>query len=239
MSCGGRVAQFGSLGISEMTKEDPQDLFGQGLARADNYRGSTAAQEYGGLVTAYIDMMPKVLAAEQEYSPEYIDLRLENMKQAREGMLLADPENAQILDELTQSAMEELQLDNQLDPNQIRLLEQSERAGAADRGLGYGPSEVMSEAFAKSGYGEQLRDKRRGNAMNVKALRDALMAQAGGFAQYAQPNLITNDMTGGWLNNVYGQNQENNRQTSRNETELALKFVDTMSSLGGGALSGI
>lgn len=231
-----------------MFENDPQDLPGQGLARADNYNPAVANSEYTQLLKSYLAGMPDMLAAETTYGPEFTKARIKNLNLAingdadttsiprlyLQGLRLADPSSAALLDSLTSTATNELALDNQLDPAQLRLVEQSSRASAAARGMGFGPSDAFAETFAKVGAGETLRDKRRANALSLQQLRQLLAQQGMSLAtgtNWASPSLITNEWAGSALQNVYGQNQANNRTTSQNETELAGKFVDMMGSI--------
>jgi len=232
-----------------MFKKDPQDLPGQGLARADNYNAGSAGAEYRHLLEQYGGGLSTGVGLEETYGPQFAAARLKNLDTTLTGnsdqpgvvqlyldaLRLVDPESFALLDSLTRSASGELELDNQLDPGQTRLVEQSGRASAAARGMGFGPSDAFAESFAKLGYGDALRDKRRGNALNLSTLRRNIAARpadmATDTAMKTNPNMLSSESLMAMLNNVYGQNQENNRHTSTNETQLAGKFVDMMGSL--------
>lgn len=138
----------------------------------------------------------------------------------------ADPENSRLLDMLTERATSEFALDNQLDPNQNRLIEQAGRAGAAARGMCYGPADLMQEQFAKLGYGEQLRDKRRGNALTIQQLRQALAQKPVDWA--TQTSLSQNPEQGMWgaLLSSYSENQQNARKKSDLETKIGMDQAD-------------
>lgn len=225
--------------------EDPQDMPGQGLARvSDNYNSGVASSEYGKLIDDLLAAQPDLLSAEETFGPQFTKTRIKNLDLAirgdgettgiprlyLQGLRLADPTSAALLDSLTSTATNELALDNQLDPAQLRLVEQSGRASAAARGMGFGPSDAFAETFAKVGAGETLRDKRRANALNLQQLRQLLAQQGMSLAtgaNWATPSLISNEFAGNLLQNVYSQNQENNRVQAGLETKIGMHQADT------------
>jgi hypothetical protein len=236
--------------IFSVFQENPQDMPGQGLARTDNYRSTTANGEYQALLKSYLAGLPTAVQAEEEFGPKSSAARLKSLDTTLSGnsetagvskiyldaLRLADPESAKLLDSLTATATSELALDNQLDPNQLRQVEQSGRASAAARGMGFGPSDAFAESFAKLGYGENLRDKRRGSALDLAKLRLALAARPADMATSASmsvnPNLISSDQMFGVLNNVYGQNQQNNRTQSGLETQVGMQQAEIWNDWG-------
>lgn len=244
---GGILGSSGDTGMGNLFSvfsEDPQDMPGQGLARTDNYRATTASSEYGKLIDDLLAAQPDLLSAEETYGPEFTKARIKNLNLAingdadttsiprlyLQGLRLADPSSAALLDSLTSTATNELALDNQLDPNQTRLIEQSSRASAAARGMGFGPSDAFAETFAKVGAGETLRDKRRANATNIQQLRQLLAQQGMSLAtgaNWATPSLISNEFAGNLLQNVYSQNQENNRVQAGLETKIGMHQAET------------
>lgn len=247
MGCGS-TDPIKSLG-GFMTDDDPQNLAGQGLLRADNYKSSVAANEYTQLLRAYLASLPDAVQAEQEFGPQFSTARLKTLNTTLSGntetagvsklyldaLRKSDPESARLLDSLTNTATSELELDNQLDANQTRTVEQSSRASAAARGLGFGPGDAFNETMAKLGYGDTLRDKRRSNALTLANLRMALASKPADAALAASmssnPNLMDSAQMFSTLNNVYGQNQQNNRATANNETQMSLKAVDSIMSM--------
>jgi hypothetical protein len=242
--------------IFSVFQEDPQDMPGQGLARTDNYRNTTADGEYQSLLKSYLAGLPTAIAAENTYGSQSSAARLKSLQTTLSGnseqagvskvyldaLRLADPESAKLLDSLTSTATSELALDNQLDPNQNRSVEQSGRASAAARGLGFGPNDAFAESFAKLGYGENLRQQRRGSALDLAKLRMALAARPADVATNAamsvNPNLISSDQMFGVLNNVYGQNQQNNRTQSGLETQVGMQQAEIWNDWGKTAATG-
>jgi hypothetical protein len=84
-----------------------------------------------------------------------------------------NPQASGLLDLLSGQVKTQLAADNQLDPNQVRQVQQSVRSGQAARGLGFGPSDVYQETLQTSGYGDQLRAARQAAAGNVLGLENA------------------------------------------------------------------
>lgn len=204
-----------------------------GENRKEARDAAKAANQQSTLLDAQISEQQKLIDTEAKYAPQNIAQRLTNLRLALGGdedtapsalygraFRLADPESTVLLDTLTQNAIGDLALDNQLDPSQTRLVEQSGRASAAARGMGFGPSEAFAESFAKLGYGDQLRDKRRGRALDLTKLR-SLIASRGtdlvvGMGTGYGPQLIDNNMAAGFLTNAFGaQNQQTLAQMSR------------------------
>lgn len=239
--------------------EDPQGMPGQGLARTDNYRGGTADAEYQQLMRSYLKGLTPALDAEEQFGSKFSAARLKSLDTTLSGnsetagvsklyldaLRAADPQAAALLDSLTQTATSDLALDNQLDPNQTRLVEQSSRASAAARGLGFGPGDAFNETLAKVGYGDQLRDKRRGTALTLAQLRLALAKGpadiATGASMSQDPSIINSDKMFNVLNNVYAQNQQNNRVQSGLETQVGMHQADIWNDwlkTGVGAMAG-
>lgn len=229
MGCGDFVSVF---------QEDPQDMPGQGLARTDNYKTEVAKRDYDAL-------MRQQLASEEELGPQFAAARLAALGETLTGnsttpgisklyldaLRLADPESAALLDSLTETASSELALDNQLDPNQLRLVEQSGRANAAARGMGFGPSDAFAESFAKLGAGDALRTNRRNQALTLAQLRQSLAARpldraTGAFANAPSASTQMFDT----LNSVYGENQMNNRSQAELETKVGMDQADKWNS---------
>lgn len=97
--------------------------------------------------------------------------------------MMTDPTTAGLLDTMTGDAQTELGLGTRLDPDQMRLVQQSVRAGQADRGMGYGNADVYGEVLGASQFGQSLRNQRRAYAGDVVGLRQKIygpaMAQTG------------------------------------------------------------
>jgi hypothetical protein len=246
--------------------DDPGQMPGQGLARPDNYKSRIADRDYQTLLTSYYSGLNPALQAERDYGNKFASARLGTLDTTLRGddqqegvaalylqaLREADPEAAALMDSLMASASEELALDNQLDPNQTRLVEQAGRASAAARGMGFGPSDAFAETLAKLGVGEQMRDKRRSNALTLAQLRTALAARPADMATSASlstnPNMTSSEALFGLLNNVYSENQANNRTQAGLETQIGMHQAETWnnwmktataaSAGGGGAWSG-
>lgn len=75
---GNPVAVFGS---------DPQDMPGQGLANADNYRSATASSEYGNLVNDVYNNQGYMLSQEEKYNPRWLALQQQQAQAAQQGAL--------------------------------------------------------------------------------------------------------------------------------------------------------
>lgn len=243
MSCGNTLSVF---------QEDPQDMPGQGLARTDNYRGTTAAGEYSDLLKSYTDSanQNRVLETEQRYKPQYITQDLANTRQALGGNLdlvgdylpqianlrrSADPQAAALTELLLQQAMQEVMAGGQLTPEQQRAVQQNSRAAFAARGMGGTNAALADELLAQYGLGEQTKSARRGFAMNVLGLNQQLNAG------YNPQDWLSFATTGGrtatstllpvaaqvdWLGTIYGQNQANNRAQAELETKIGMHQAD-------------
>lgn len=240
----------GGGNLFDVFTEDPNSMPGQGLARTDNFRTATANAEYQAMLRAYAAGMPTALQTEQDYAPQFAEARLKTLGTTLSGnsetagvsklyldaLRAADPESAALLDSLTDTATSELALDNQLDPSQTRMVEQSGRASAAARGMGFGPSDAFAESFDKLGYGEKLRDKRRSNALTLAQLRTALAQRpadvAVGASMSTNPNLTDPNQMWGLLNNVYAQGQQNNRVQAGLETQIGMHQADIWNDWG-------
>jgi hypothetical protein len=213
-------------------QNDPKTMPGQGLASPDYSYDDTKNQynqllglynkglaSYGGRLAAGRNTMFDATLNGRNGAPGVTRLYLDAIRDA-------DPEAAGLLDRLTRTADQELALDNRLDENQNNLIEQSVREGSAARGLGYGPNDVYQEMLQKLGYGDQLRDKRRANAMNLTGYRQGMasrpvdMVTQSTFSQSPEQNMF------GSLMNVYGQNQENARVKAGLETKIGMHQAD-------------
>jgi hypothetical protein len=238
MGCGDFVDVF---------SEDPQNMPGQGLARPDNYRSAQATKDYDALIGTQ-------LGSEENLGARFAGARLKSLGTTLGGagdtpgiaeMYLqalreADPEAAALMDSLMASASQELALDNQLDPNQTRLVEQAGRASAAARGMGFGPSDAFAETLAKLGVGEQMRDKRRSNALTLAQLRTALAARPVDMATSTATSApAASAQMFDTLNRVYAENQANNRAQSELETKVGMDQANKWNSWGSFAAGAI
>lgn len=207
---------------------NPSKMPGQGLASPD-FNPEQQSQQYDWLLQEYrngLNNYGQDIGASQNAmletrlngrggAPGVVATYLKSIRQA-------DPQAASLLDSLTQTANQELALDNRLDANQINQLEQSSRAGSAARGLGYGPSDVYEEMLAKMGYGEQLRQQRRGNALGLAQYRTGLAQRPTDMA--TQISLSQSPEQNMWnaLLTTYSQNQANAREKAQLETQIGM-----------------
>ena len=179
-------------------------------AQAAAVAAAGTTTDFKNLTSSAVAAQPDLLAAEQQYGPQFLAQRLKNLRATMAGLRLADPTNADLLDQLSQVTGSDLTRDNQLDPNQNRIVEQSSRTGAAARGMGFGPADAFRETFAKLDFGDKLRDKRRGAAMTLFQLRKLIADQAAAYTVGANnassPSLLSNEFSGQLLGNAYGNN---------------------------------
>lgn len=94
--------------------------------------------------------------------------------QAQTAFRSADPAQAALIDELTRQANEEVRLGAALDPSLRNEVAQAVRAGQADRGMGYGPSDIFEEAMSLAQAGQNLRNQRRTFASSIASQRAGL-----------------------------------------------------------------
>lgn len=212
----------------DVFKSNPKKMPGQGLASPDfDYQGQSL--QYQSLLDQYqrgLDSHSQGLATGNLRTLQTILNGTGDQAGASklylDAIRNADPENARLMDTLTGQATSDLALDNRLDPSQIRMVEQSSRAGAADRGLGYGPNDLFAEQFAKLGYGDQLRDKRRNAALTLQQLRQSLAMKPADIAIQTQLSQSPEQNMWNTLNNTYAQNAENSRTQASLETKIGM-----------------
>lgn len=106
------------------------------------------------------------------------------------AMMKADPQQAALLTGLTDQAQTGLDRGTMLDPSQMRLVQQSVRAGQAARGMGFGPSDNYDEALGLSQFGQDIRNQRLSQAASVVGLRQGTYGDAFGrvLGRPVQPN---------------------------------------------------
>jgi hypothetical protein len=241
MGCGNFVSVF---------SEDPQDMPGQGLARTDNYKDVAMQQQYSGLLKAYTGNQGAVLEAEQKYKPQYIAQDLANTDQALQGNLALlqqylpqiaavragnDPQADALRQLLLAQATSEVQAGSGLTPAQQRAAQQASRAGMAARGMSGGNQALADELLAQFDLGEQLKGNRQNFALRMLGTNQQLQQGqtpqdwlnfATGTGRTAAPTVTPVGAQVGWLNSVYGQNQENNRAQAALETKIGMDEAD-------------
>lgn len=127
-------------------------------------------KDFSGLLQAYINGQPDILTAEQTYKPQYAKLEQSLLPGGVDALRKATPGASSLIDKLTQSASEQLNSGANLDPALRQVTEQSLRGGQAARGLGFGPSDAVTESTALTGLGNTLRQQRQGFAGSTAAL---------------------------------------------------------------------
>lgn len=247
MSCGNTLSVF---------QEDPQDMPGQGLARTDNYRSTTATGEYNSLIDTMLGQQNTLLDAEGRYKPQYIAQDAANTKQALGANLdlvgqylpqiqnlrrNADPQATQLQDLVMQQAIEEMLAGGNLTPAQQRAVQQNSRAAFAARGMGGTNAALADELLAQFDLGEQVKGTRRQFAMNALGLNQNLSAGytpqdwlsfATSAGRTAGSTILPAAAQFQLLAQVYGENQANNRAQSQLETQVGMHQADIWNDWG-------
>jgi hypothetical protein len=168
---------------------------GISLLGRDNIPGGTMGL-YREVMPQYTDLMSAANSASraadaadlQQYGPQMVA-----------AMMQADPEAYRLMQQLTTQAGDELALGSELDPSQLRLVQQSVRAGQANRGLGYGAADQYAETLGVSSFGQALKEGRQSQAGRVLALRRALSGDASNLV------LGRNNAAGSQAQNAFSQ----------------------------------
>lgn len=84
--------------------------------------------------------------------------------QATQALMAADPQQAQLMQSITDNAQQGMDAGTNLTPAQMRLVQQSVRQGQSARGQGFGNADTYGEAMGVSQYGQQLQQQRIANA---------------------------------------------------------------------------
>jgi hypothetical protein len=213
--------------------------------------GTPSAQFYNraytNLMNTFAGGVGTQLSTQQQYGPQFNALALSNLGTTTSGLagmvsgLLpqanamvrgVSPGQTSLLDNLTQSANQQLASGAALDPALARVTQQSIRGSQAARGLGYGPSDVLQESTALTSLGDQLRQERQGFASNVAgmnnqfetqptlALLNNLISQGGTLNATSAPNLISPTQAGQFLTMPYQTKAQANAATAANTTGL-------------------
>ena len=171
-----------------------------------------------------------------------------------------NPQQAALYSSLLGQANQQVALGSQLRPEDQYRISSGVRGDFANRGLGNSNAAQLSEAMGLYGAGEQMYQKRLASAQQLggaasayySPLYAALMqqsavpGQAQQFTQYANqlgsnagPTQYNAATSAGLLNNVYSQNQSNNRTTADLETKVGMDQANKWNqwlSLGVGAM---
>jgi hypothetical protein len=155
--------------------------------------GFTSTAQVGAGQPGILDTYNRLLTG---YAPQFA-----------EGIAGIDPAGTAASDALLQQAMQEAQaggsyIDNrlvndalaqldygsQLDPVDLRALQQGVRSAQAARGMGYGIGDAGTEALAQLAGGQALRNQRQNYALNAAGNARASRGQAQNFATGAAAN---------------------------------------------------
>jgi len=168
----------------------------------------------------------------------------------REAYAAAYPEQEQLLTGLLGAANEDIAAGSNLSPVELRQVQQAIRSGQAERGFGYGPSDVSEEAVATTLEGMGLRNQRLNNARSIAALisgatPDPMFAVTGRPYQSGAAGLLGAGMGGGegslqsflpFFNEAYDYNA--NATNAANISEGNNRSAVLGSLLGGGGRVG-
>lgn len=169
----------------------------------------------------------------------------------RNALIANNPETARLLGLLNSQAETDLMAGSGLNASDQRFAQQNSRAALAARGMSNSNQAVADEILQQYNLGQTRLNERRNFAGNVIGLNTntlqnpmlAYLAQAqqsaanrtgaaSAFGQLAGTALRSSPATS-LLGTVYDQNQQNNRATAANETQMALLAAQELSSLGG------
>lgn len=157
----------------------------------------------GDALHAQVANAPTAIAARKKFDPQYTGLELAGMNNLAFGAdgqmglvdllskisqqtygqgqnlmgayLGGDPQSSALMQALTTSATNDLKLGGKLDPSARREVQQSVRAGQAARGMGYGPTDVFTEALETGRMSEQRKREREGRAGSMMSYRQNIL----------------------------------------------------------------
>lgn len=124
-----------------------------------------------GLLQTYREIAPQLSALSSraqsdQRAADVADVMALGPK-ATQAMRAANPEAAALEAKLMQQANAGLDAGTSLDPDQRRQLQETARAGQADRGLGFGPADVFNEQLLIGDAGERMRSQRQAFASGI------------------------------------------------------------------------
>ena len=130
-----------------------------------------------GLLKTFEDIAPRTqrLQDEAQNAQRTSDLRsIQDLGPAMVRALRdADPQQAELLKALNESALGDLAAGTRLSPDQLRETQQNVRASQAARGVGWGNADATAEAFSVGDRGLALSTQRQLTAQNVARLNAA------------------------------------------------------------------
>jgi len=130
-----------------------------------------------GLLKTWEDVAPRTQAltdsAQNAQRRSDLDALRELGPQVVQAIRNADPQQAQLMDALNASALEDLRMGSSLSPSQRGEISQNVRASQAARGMGWGNADATTEAYALGDRGLALSTQRQLTAQNVARLNAA------------------------------------------------------------------
>jgi len=127
-----------------------------------------------GLLDLAERAQPRISALERVARDQSLKDVRELGPQAFAALRAYDPASTAILDRLAADAQGDLDLGYALGPSLTREVQQAVRAGQADRGLGYGTTDVFTEAMQLGSEAERRRRERQQFASSVASQRAAI-----------------------------------------------------------------
>lgn len=121
-----------------------------------------------------------------------------------QAIMAADPAQAHLINQLTEQSDEELALGTRLSPSQMRLVQQSVRAGQAARGMGFSPADNYGEALGVSQFGTDLQNQRRQQAASTIGIRAGIYGDS--FNRVLGRPAANNGA--GYMSSAYGIDQQ-------------------------------
>lgn len=176
---------------------------------------------------------------------------------ARAAMAAANPDQARLVDSVTNQANAGMMAGGQLTPEQRRMVEQDTRSAYADRGFATSPVAATSEIVRSQLASQGIMDSRRDAALRALAMGQsfygdpfqqilgrssgAMNASAGAFgqAQSMNPGSIFNpesSMAAQMANNAYQGQLSANVASASNASSIFGAGLGMLGSLGGGFL---
>jgi hypothetical protein len=94
-------------------------------------------------------------------------------QRATDAFRNANPQQAALLNTLSEQALGDLQLGSRLNDSEMQQVQQSARAAQQARGFGFSPKDSFEEVLRSAEFGNQLQQQRRGFASGVVGLNAA------------------------------------------------------------------